>query len=76
MGSLFGKQGIQGFFNFGKKGSKDQNQQQVNAPDVTSGGDDADQERLKRVGRAQLISSSQRGVLSNGETSNKKLFGV
>lgn len=46
------------------------------APDVTTGGDDEDQDRLKRVGRAQLITSSQRGVLTEAETSNRKLFGV
>lgn len=35
-----------------------------------------DPEALKRIGRASLITSSQRGVLGNPDTSNKKLFGV
>lgn len=39
----------------------------------------ADQEetdRLKRIGRASLITSSSRGVLDNAGTSSRKLFGV
>lgn len=46
-----------------------------NAPSVmTESG--SDPEALKRIGRASLISSSPRGVLSQGETSSRKLFGV
>lgn len=47
----------------------------IDTPKISSG-DDEDAQRLKRIGRAQLISSSQRGVLSEPNTSNKKLFGV
>jgi len=45
-------------------------------PSVTAESEDDDPERLKRIGRAQLISSSARGVLSDAETSTRKLFGV
>lgn len=45
-------------------------------PPSVQGDGVVDEEALKRVGRAQLISSSPRGVLNNAETSNKKLFGV
>lgn len=43
---------------------------------VREGEPDEDPERLKRIGRAQLVSSSSRGVLSEAETSSNKLFGV
>ena len=39
-------------------------------------GDSEDPEALKRTGRASLITSSSRGVLTQGETSGRKLFGV
>lgn len=35
-----------------------------------------DPERLKRIGRAQLVTSSSRGVLTNADTSSRSLFGV
>lgn len=110
MGSYFGKQGIGGLLNFGKKGfyANILNDRGVNkslirlvtpsdsdgsgmsggqtaavsSPSVRDASSDPnsdanqDPERLKRIGRASLITSSSRGVLDTGDTSNRKLFGV
>lgn len=46
------------------------------APSVGEGGGDDDAERLKLIGRASLVTSSQRGVLSPAKTSNREMFGV
>lgn len=60
-----------------KTEAKPDEKEAVQAPSVREGEQaDDDPERLKRVGRAQLVSSSSRGVLTEADTSNRKLFGV
>lgn len=61
MGSFFGG------------GSKKQERQPEPEPVVVQPPPSEDPEKVKRIGRSQLISTSSRGVLGNANTSNKKL---
>lgn len=73
--------GKKGFLGLGEDKNKANDRAQAAAEaakgaNTSEGIVNQDPEALKRIGRASLITSSQRGVLGNPDTSKKNLWGA